>query len=161
MNIPDPLSPLLPIVHRPRQVFRTTTCICYGSKGYISLGKERVQPFVHLSIMFWLYTALQYRSSMSSNFLVFHTSGDISSSPAAFLFLIFLSTTSSCPWVNYLSLTSNWLLIFVIGLSVTLRDFHIFLKCSFHMCIRSSWLAAFNLALGVLFLSLTQFPGRH
>ena len=26
-DIPDPLSPLLPIVHRPRQVFRTTTCI--------------------------------------------------------------------------------------------------------------------------------------
>ena len=26
-DIPDPLSPLLPIVHRSRQVFRTTTCI--------------------------------------------------------------------------------------------------------------------------------------
>ena len=26
-DIPDPLSPFLPIVHRPRQVFRTTTCI--------------------------------------------------------------------------------------------------------------------------------------
>ena len=26
-DIPDPLSPLLPIVHRPRQVFRRTTCI--------------------------------------------------------------------------------------------------------------------------------------
>ena len=26
-DIPDPLSPLLPIVHRPRQVFRTTICI--------------------------------------------------------------------------------------------------------------------------------------
>ena len=26
-DISDPLSPLLPIVHRPRQVFRTTTCI--------------------------------------------------------------------------------------------------------------------------------------
>ena len=26
-DIPDPLSPLLPIVHRPRQVFRTTSCI--------------------------------------------------------------------------------------------------------------------------------------
>ena len=27
MDIPDPLSPLLPIVHRPRQVFRTTSRI--------------------------------------------------------------------------------------------------------------------------------------
>ena len=26
-DIPDPLSPLLPIVHRPRQVLRTTSCI--------------------------------------------------------------------------------------------------------------------------------------
>ena len=26
-DIPDPLSQLLPIVHRPRQVFRTTSCI--------------------------------------------------------------------------------------------------------------------------------------
>ena len=52
-------------------------------------GKGRMQPFVQLSIMFWLYNALQYRSSMSSNFLVFHTLGSISSRPAAFLFLIF------------------------------------------------------------------------
>ena len=27
MNIPDPLSPLLPIVHRPQQVFRATSRI--------------------------------------------------------------------------------------------------------------------------------------
>ena len=26
-DIPDPLSPLFPIVHRLRQVFRTTSCI--------------------------------------------------------------------------------------------------------------------------------------
>ena len=51
-----------------------------------------MHPFIHLSIGFWLYTALQCRSSMSSNCLVFHTSGGISSSPAAFLFLIFLRT---------------------------------------------------------------------
>ena len=27
MDIPDPLSPLLPIVHRTKQVYRTTSCI--------------------------------------------------------------------------------------------------------------------------------------
>ena len=27
MDVPDPLSPLFPIVHRLRQVFRTTSCI--------------------------------------------------------------------------------------------------------------------------------------
>ena len=64
------------------------------------LGKGRIHPFIHLSIEFWLYTSLQCRSSMSSNCLVFHTSGGISLIPAAFLFLIFLSTDSSSP-VNY------------------------------------------------------------
>ena len=33
-----------------------------------------MHSFVHLSIVFWLYTALQCWSSMSSNSLVFHTS---------------------------------------------------------------------------------------
>ena len=64
------------------------------------LGKGRMHPFVHLSIGFWLYTALQCQSSMSSNCLVFYTSGGISSSPTAFLFLIFLSTESSSSCVN-------------------------------------------------------------
>ena len=46
-------------------------------------------------------------------------------------------------------------LIFVIGLSVSLGDFsNRFLKCSFHMCIRSSWLE-------VLFLLLTSFAVCH
>ena len=48
---------------------------------------------------------------MSSNCLVFHTSGGISSSPAAFLFLIFLRTESSSSCVNGPSLMSNCLLI--------------------------------------------------
>ena len=79
-----------------------------------------MHPFVHLSIGFWLYTALQCRSSMSSNCLVFHTSGGISSSPAAFLFFIFLSTESSSTCVNGPSLLSNCLLIIlVIGSWVT------------------------------------------
>ena len=57
---------------------------------------------------------------MSSNCLVFHTSGGISSSPAAFLFLIFLSTESSSSRVNSPSLMSNCLLIIlVIGSCIT------------------------------------------
>ena len=48
---------------------------------------------------------------MSSNFLVFHNSGGISSIPAAFPFLIFLSTESSSSQVNCPSLMSNCLLI--------------------------------------------------
>ena len=44
---------------------------------------------------------------MSSNCLVFLTSGGISSSPRAFLSLIFLSTESSSSRVNGPSLMSN------------------------------------------------------
>ena len=109
--------------------------------------------FVHLSIVFWLYMALQYQSSMSSNSLVFH---------ASFLFKIFLGTESSyC--INCPSLMSSWLLIILmIGLSITFRGFlSKFLKCCFHMCIHSSWLAAFSLALAVLFLLLTSFTICH
>ena len=121
------------------------------------LGKRRMQPYVHFSIL-RLYMALQNRSCKTSNSLVFHTSGDISLRLATFLLLIFVSTTlSSC--VNCPSLMSCWLsIIFVIGLSVTLGDFPSrFLKCSFHICTRSSWLAAFILALEELFLLLTSF----
>ena len=90
---------------------------------------------------------------MSSNYLVFHTSMGISSSPAAFLFLIFLSTESSSPCVNCPSFMSNCLLIIlVIGLFVTFRGFlSKFSKCYFHNCIHS-WLVAFSLAFTVLFL---------
>ena len=106
---------------------------------------------------------LQCRSSMLSNSLVFHTSGCISSSPAAFLFLVFLRTESSPSCVNCLSLMSNWLLIiYVIGSCITFWSFPSkFSKCCFHRCIRSSWLVAFILAFAVLFLLLTLFTVFH
>ena len=122
------------------------------------LGKGRMHPFVHLYIVFWLYTLLQFQCSMSSNCLVFHTLRGISSSPVAFLFLIFLSTETSSYCVNCPSLMSNSLLIIlVIGSCVTFGGFlNKFSKC-FHSCIRSSWLVAFSLAFAVLFLLLTSF----
>ena len=54
---------------------------------------------------------------------------------------------------------SNWLLIiFVLRSSVTFGYFpSSFLKCCFHGRIRFSWLAAFILALAMLFLLLTSF----
>ena len=119
-----------------------------------------MHPIVHLSIGFWLYPALQCRNSMSSNCLVFYTSGGGgSSSPAAFLFLIFLCTESSFSWVNGPSLMSNYLLIIlVIGSCVTFGGFlSKFSKCCFHRCIRSCWLVAFSSAFTVLFLRLPSF----
>ena len=123
------------------------------------LGKGSMHPFVYLSIGFWLYTALQCRSSMSSNCLVFHTSGGISSSPAAFLFLIFLRTESSSSCVNGSSLMSNCLLIIlVIGSGVIFGGFPSkFSKCCFHSFILSCWFAALSFALAVFFLLLTSF----
>ena len=100
---------------------------------------------------------------MSSNCLVFHTSGRISSSPAAFLFLIFLSTESSSSRVNGPSLMSNCLLIiFVIGSCVTFGGFlSRFSKCCFHSFICSCWFVTFSLALAVLFLLFTSFIACH
>ena len=96
---------------------------------------------------------------MSSNCLVFHTSGGISSSPAAFLFLIFLRTESSSSCVNSPSLMSNCLLIvLVIGSCVIFGGFPSkFSKCCFHSFILSCWFAAFSFALAVFFLLLTSF----
>ena len=96
---------------------------------------------------------------MPSNCLVFHTSGGILSSLAAFLFLIFLSTESSSSWVNIPILMSNCLLIIlVIGSCVTFGGFpRRFSKCCFHSFILSCWFAAFNFALVVHFLLLTSF----
>ena len=123
------------------------------------LGKGSMHPFIHLSIGFWLYTELQCRSSMSSNCLVFHTSGGISSSPAASLFLIFLRTESSSSCVNGPSLMSNCLLIIlVIGSCAIFGGFPSrFSKCYFHSFILSYWFAAFSFALAVFFLLLTSF----
>ena len=96
---------------------------------------------------------------MSSNCLVFHTSGGILSSPVAFLFSIFLSTVSNSFWVDGLSLMSNCLLtILMIGSCVTFSGFPSrFSKCCFHSFICSCWFVAFSLALVVLFLLLTSF----
>ena len=78
----------------------------------------------------------------------------ISSSPAAFLFLIFLRTESSSSCVNGPSLMSNCLqIIVVIGSCVTFGGFPSrFSKCCFHSLILSCWFAAFSFALAVLFL---------
>ena len=126
------------------------------------LGKRRMQPFVHLSIVFCLYTALQNRSSKSSNFFVIHTSRGTLSRLAAFLLLIFVSTTLSSSSVNYTSWMSSWLfIIFGIGLSVTLWEFPSrFLKYYFPIYI-CSWLAIFSFTLEVLFLLLALFTVCH
>ena len=85
------------------------------------------------------------------------------SSPAAFLFLIFLSTESSSSRVNGPSLMSNcFLTILVIGSCVNFSGFPSrFSKCCFHSFILSCWFVAFNLALAVLFLLLTSFIVCH
>ena len=96
---------------------------------------------------------------MSSKCLVFHTSGGISSSPAAFLFSIFLSTESSSSRVNG---PSCLLIILMIGSYVTFGGFPSrFSKCCFHSFIRSCWFVAFSLDLAVLFLLLTSFIVCH
>ena len=99
------------------------------------LGKRRMQPFVHLLCSGYIWHC---STGAESHWISFHTSGGISR-PAAFLFLVFVCTMLSSSWINCSSLISCWLLIiFVIGF---LRKFPSrFSKCSFYMCICSSWL---------------------
>ena len=94
---------------------------------------------------------------MSSNCLVFHTSGGISSSPAAFLFLIFLRTKSSSSLVNGPSLMSNCLLIIlVIGSCVTFGGLaSTFPKCCFYSFI------LFVAGLPLLVCFGCAFPSTH
>ena len=127
------------------------------------LGKKRMHPFIHLSIVFWLYTALHYRSNMSLNSLVSYTSGGISSSSAALEFLIFLSTESSSSCINCPSLMSNCLLIILmIGPCGTFGGFPSKLsKYCFHSCIHSCWLVDFSLAFTEPFLLLISFTICH
>ena len=97
------------------------------------------------------------------NCLVFHTSGGISLSPAAFPFLIFLRTESSSSWENGPSLISNCLLIILVaGSCVTFGGFpRRFSKFCFHSFILSCWFVAFSLALAVLFILLTSLIVCH
>ena len=95
---------------------------------------------------------------MSSNRLLFHTSGGISSSPEAFLFLIFLRTESSSSLVQGPSLMSNYLLIIlVIGSFVTFGGFPVDFRNVFPQFYSFLLVWAFNFALVVLFLLLTSF----
>ena len=123
----------------------------YYQPGYLLYGQVLAY---HIALL---------RRLLRSNFLVFHASGGNSSNPAAFLFLIFISTESSSSWVNCPSLMSNCLLIIlVIGLCLTFGGLPSkFSKCCFHSCIRSCSLVPFSLAFTMLFLPLTSFTVCH
>ena len=122
------------------------------------LGKERIHPFIHLAIGFFYRLRCSVRA-VCRRIVWSSIFGGISSSPATFLFLIFLGTESSSSWVNGPSLMSNCLLIILgIGSCVTFGGFPSrFSKCCFHSFILSCWIAAFNFALTVPFLLLTSF----
>ena len=96
-----------------------------------------IRPFVHFSIVFWLFTAFHHQRSTSSNFLIFHTPSGISSRLAAFLLLIDFRNVS-CPSLVKCSnlILSRLCMISSIGLSVTYGDS---LVCWFFLLV--GWLA--------------------
>ena len=126
------------------------------SRGHLSWEREAAalcQSVYCVLVINGIAVSEQYVVKFPS----FHTSDGISSRPAAFLFYIFVRTTLNSSCINSHSLISHWLLIiFEIGLSVTLVDLPSrFLKCSFHVCICSSWMVTFTLAHEVFFLLRT------
>ena len=121
----------------------------YGNKGYATVvlgNSKRMQPFVCLYCGQVIYSiaVLEQKVIEFPYFLYlwwyFIKTGS---------FPVFICIMLSSSWVN----CPSWLLtVFVIGLSVTLRDFsNRFLEYSFHMCIRSSWVTPFTFTLEVLF----------
>ena len=67
---------------KPNQTRAVQSCKSYASVFLVIprslfLGKEKMQPFTDFFLVFWLYTVLHNQRSISSNFLVFHTSGGI------------------------------------------------------------------------------------
>ena len=113
------------------------------------LGKRRI---VHFS------NVLHNRRSTSSNFLVFNTSGGISSRPAAFLLLVcllfFFSTASGSFFIIFASLMSNCpLIILAIDLSVIPEGF----PSRFLKCFLQSWSFFFSAGSWVLLLWFFSF----
>ena len=137
----------------------------YGSKGYTSvvlcnsevtfLGEKEDAAFC---LSFYCVLVI-YGVAVSEECLQIPWSSIL----LGYFLLIFINTTPRSSWVNCYSLMSSWLsIIFEIGLTVTLGDFlSRFLKYSFHMYIRSSWLATFSLALEVFFLLLIYCLSCH
>ena len=116
------------------------------------LWNEMMSPSAHFSVMFWLSTTLDNWRSMSSNCLVFHTSGGISMKLVTFLLLNFPSTVSSSSSVNDLSLISRRQLIFFQW---------VYTLTMYFPQLNSSWLKAFSLALEMLFFLLISFTICH
>ena len=134
--------------------------------GYseVTLLRERwgFTPFVHLPIVFLLYTVLPCRSSVVEFPGLLYFWGYFIK-PCCFPFRIFRSTESSSSCLCCFRLMSSWLLnIFVISSCKTFGGFPSKLsKRCFYRCIRSSWLVAFCLSFAVLFILLTSFTVCH
>ena len=118
--------------------------------------------FVYFSMVLCLYTAL-HNQSMLSNFLVFYTSGSISSRPAAFLLLSFFGTESSSSNIIYPGFSSCWpIIISSVSLFVISGGFpNRFLKCSFNFWIVFLWADSFYFNSQGVFPSLTSFTVCH
>ena len=58
---------------------KSYACVILSDSEVSFLEKRRMQAFVHLSIVFCLYSELHHRRSISSNFLIFQTFEGISS----------------------------------------------------------------------------------
>ena len=111
---------------------RSYISVAFSNFLYALLQEVASAAFVHLSIMFLLYTALHDQRSKSSHFFVFHTSESISSRPATFLRLVVLRTVINSSILKCPILISSWpLIISLVDLSDFRRVSHQILEMFF------------------------------
>ena len=137
MDIPESLSPPLPIVHCFRQVLRAASHI-YTELLYRGLS--------------WLLCLCSAMWRGPQEYITYEL---VSTSPAVSRMSGSSKFDSFCDGSNCL------LIILVISSCVTFGFPSKFLKCCFHRCIHSCWSVAVSLGSAVLFLLLTSFIVCH
>ena len=107
LNFPRIFSILTQTIEK-QSIINLSSC---SSKGYacVVLTDSKVTFLLSMSLLCFVYIVLHNQRSISPNFLVFHTSGDIMSRSAAILQLYFFSSASSSSSINCISLMTSGL----------------------------------------------------
>ena len=116
-----------------------------------------MQPFVHFSSSVYRLCCIIWKFSCLLHFRKYFVEACSFSVYNLFQYSIKFFICEPTLFDIYLPIDHFW-----ISLSVIWRRFPSrYLKCSFHFCILSSWLAAYSFALRILFFLLTSLSASH